>query len=164
MYSNYSENRHGTTKLHTRYQMFRSDQINAASNVQTQACKRHLRSIRNYLTRTAQIRCPGQKRHWRRCPTGARRPPGSRGSRAASASRPTRADTAVGAGPDSSAVARGPARRWTACVCRRTTDEGTSAAVAAAPRTRGALCVDGLGPAFFFYVFFFLVIYERIDM
>ena len=143
MYSNYSENRHGTTKLHTRYQMFRSDQINAASNVQTRAC---LRSTRNYLTRTAQIRCPGQKRHWRRCPTGARRPPGSRGSRAASASHPTRADTAVGAGPDSSVVARGPARRWTACECRQTMDAGMWAAAAAA-RMRGALCVDGVGPA-----------------
>jgi hypothetical protein len=30
-------------------------------------------------------------------------------------------------------------------------DAGTSAAVAVAvPRTRGALCVDGVGPAFFF--------------
>ena len=126
-----------------------------ASNTNTSMWRRrrgrqqHLRSTRKSLTRTAQIRFPGQKRHWRRCPTGARRPPGSRSSRAASASRPTRADTAAEAGPDSSAVARGPARRWRACVCRRwTMDVGISAAAA---RTRGALCVDGVGPAFFFF-------------
>ena len=113
--------------------------------------KQPSRSTRKHLTRTAQIRCPGQKRHWRRCPTGVRRPPGSRGSRAASASHPTRVDTAVGAGPDSSAVVRGPARRWTACVCRRTMDAGTSAAAAAVARMRGALCADGVGPAFDFF-------------
>jgi len=94
------------------------------------------------LTRTAQIRCPDRKRHWRRCRVGALRPPGSHGSRAASASRPTRAGKAAGADPGSSADARGPARRWTACACRRTPDAGIPAT-----RTCDALCVDGGGPA-----------------
>ena len=48
-------------------------------------------------------------------------------------------------------------------MCRHPMDAGTSAAVAAAPRTRGALCVDGVGPAFFFF-FFLIVIYGGINM
>jgi hypothetical protein len=109
------------------------------------------------LTRTAQIRCPDRKRHWRRCRVKALRPPGSRGSRAASASRPTRAGKAVGVDPGSSADARGPARRWTACVYHRTPDAGIPAT-----RTCDALCADGGGPAL--CVFNFLSLFRMETM